>query len=291
MNSLLNWFVKILLMPLAYGPRSLQILAGRILGILWFDIVRFRRQLILENFRKAFPDWSEGQVRRYARLSMTHLGLTIIEFVLFPFFKKSWLETYIKFEGLEILQRYKDQNQGVLLLGCHLSNGDLGLMGLAYKDFPVHLISKKFKNKKLNDVWFSLRSRHGTAFIEDRKSSFDILRALRHGGRVVFVMDQFTGRPLGIKSRFFNIETGTASGLALFAERTKAPVVPAYTYRDESFKTIVCIEEPISIVKGDSTEQTIQLTTQKYNDVIEQIVRKYPAQWMWVHNRWKKFRE
>jgi KDO2-lipid IV(A) lauroyltransferase len=103
------------------------------------------------------------------------------------------------------------------------------------------------------------------------------------------------GRPYGIETTFFGRKTGTAYGLALFALKTKAPVLPLYTYRDEKFRTHLVFGEEIKLREPQNTStaqdrdlQILQMT-QEYNTVIERIVTEHPDQWMWVHRRWKRW--
>lgn len=291
----MSLWVKLLIVPFklvaalyAYSPRVFQMFAGWCLGFFWCDITRIRRKVVLDNIGKAFPEWSKKRRSQVARQSFYHLGLTITEFNLFPFLCSENIGKYVSIHGLEHIEEAKKKGKGVLLMGSHMANGDMGLVSLAYNNHPVHLISKKFKTKWLNDLWFGLRSRHGTKFIEPHGSSFDILRALRKNEPVVFVVDQFMGPPYGVEVEFFKIKTGAASGLALFAERSQAPVLPIFTYR-KGKHTVVRILPEIPLEVKVNREETIKYMTQKYTDKIEEIVREFPEQWMWVHRRWKKY--
>ena len=72
-----------------------------------------------------------------------------------------------------------------------------------------------------------------------------ILKSLKKNEAVVFVMDQFMGPPIGVRTTFFGHETGSAMGLAVMAQRSKVPVVPVYTYRDDNGDTHIILEPPI----------------------------------------------
>ena len=71
----------------------------------------------------------------------------------------------------------------------------------------------------------------------------------------------------------------------------KAPVLPLYNYKDDKGVYHIVFGEPVSLQEGESREQTLQIMTQKYDTVLEEIIREYPEQWMWVHRRWKEYRE
>jgi KDO2-lipid IV(A) lauroyltransferase len=264
---------------------------GVCLGTLWYDVLGLRRRTILKNLTIAFPDKSHEERFRIARQSMFHLCYGFVEFCLMPLMNQKWLEENAVFHGLENYERARAKGKGVLVLSLHIGNGDVGIAAMALKGLRLHVISKKFKNQFMNQLWFGVREKMGTRFLEPHGSSlaFDILKICRQNESVVFVLDQFMGKPYGIQTTFFGRQTGTAYGLALFAMKTKAPVLPVYTYRDEQLRTHVVFEEEIQVEKIENKDLQIKLMTQKYNDRIESIVRKYPEQWMWVHRRWKKW--
>lgn len=291
MKPLIGFFFKVVSFFISHLPYCLQKALGWCLGTLWFDILRIRRQVAVDNVGIAFPHLSLKERTKMARASILHMGLSLIEYADFPFLQMDDLEKRFVFEGRENIVESLRQGKGVLFMTLHLGNGDMAIAGLSLEGWPVHLISKEFRAKWLNDLWFGMRGRLGTKFISPEKSTFDILRALRKNEIVIFVLDQFMGPPIGVRTQFFGRETGTAAGLAYIAGRTGAPVIPCYTYRRYDGKNVMVFEKPIPFLDDGPRDKNISVMTQKYTDKIEEIVRKYPEQWMWIHRRWKEFRE
>lgn len=273
------------------APLKLSRAVGICIGILWFDVLRIRRKVVLSNLQIAFPEWSEKQRVQVARESMFGMGQTLAEFLLMVDFSKQDALKVFEFEGLNHLDQAFAKEKGVLLLTCHLGNGDYGCAAMARKGYRLNMISKQFKAVWLNDAWFGLRRRMGTGFIREEKSSAEILKALKRNEGVIFVLDQFMGPPVGVRTQFFGKVTGTAMGLAVFAQRTKAPLVPAYTFRlpDGRLKIVFDAELDLGPLLDDRAN--IPRMTQIYTDKIEQYVRAHPEQWMWLHRRWKEFRD
>lgn len=290
MHVWLGYFAKFLSFFIAYAPQRVRLFLGDLIGILWFDVLRIRRRVALENLRIAFPEWSEERRVQTARWSLRNMGRALIEFTIFPFFDQRNVSHYFEVEGLGHVERALAGGRGVLLLGSHLGNGDFAIAALSRLGYKVNLISKVFKTKWLNALWFGMRGRHGTRFIAPEKSSFEILKALRRKEIVIFVLDQFMGPPIGVRTHFFGKETGTAMGLAMMAERTGAPVVPSYCYRRENGKLVMAFEAPV-LTDESLREKNIARMTQLYTDKLEEIVRQHPEQWMWIHRRWKEFRD
>ena len=287
--KLLASFGKVIAAILHFSPRCVREWLAWGLTVFWFDILRFRRRIVVENIKNAFSELPMPEVFKMGRRSIFNVVLSVIEFSHFPFFKKGDFETYMEMHGIENVEAAQRQGKGVLLLGLHLGNGDFALSGFASLGYPLHLISKNFKTKWFNDLWFGLRGRLGTKFIPHEKSSFEILRVLKKNGLIIFVLDQFMGPPVGVKVKFFGIETGAAAGLALFAQRTGAPVVPSYSYRDKNGRHHLVFEPEIPFQDHGPSDENISRMTQVYTDKLESIVRLYPDQWLWLHRRWKVF--
>ena len=242
----------------------------------------------MENLQRAFPEKSKSERFQIGRRSFLNMGRNLTEYAFFPFLEPSFLDG-VHFAGLENIDRALEENKGVCLVSLHLGNGDLAGAVLALKGYSLVLISKIFKIQWINEVWFGLRQRVGVQFIPPRNSSYAILKALKKNEVVVFVMDQFMGPPIGAQVNFFGYETGAALGLAVIAQRSQAPVVPIYTFRDDKGKTHIYVEPEIPFVeKGD---KGLAYMTQVYTDWVEEKVRERPEQWMWLHRRWKKFQE
>lgn len=291
MKSLNSWVFEGLSKFLLILPRRGQMFIGSALGVFWFEILRIRRQVALDNIKNALPNLSDSERLKIARAAFINVGHTVIEVLMMIAFSKKDLSRYFVFRGEEHLYNALKEGKGALLLSMHLGNGDFACMALALKGHPLSLISKQFRSQWLNDFWFQVRAQHGTQFIREEKSTYDILSGLKNNRGVIFVLDQFMGPPVGVRTKFFGIETGTAVGLSLFAERNKAPVIPVYNFRRDDGIIEVVIDPPILFEDQGDREKNKVVMTQRYNDKIESCVRKHPGQWMWIHKRWKEFRE
>ncbi|MBL7543410.1 MAG: lysophospholipid acyltransferase family protein [Bdellovibrionaceae bacterium] len=284
--KLMSWFCQLI------GWRASRWLFS-LLGILWFDILRVRRKDVIKHIGMAFPLLGEDEKIKMGRRSMRLQTSHAADLFILPSIDQAWIDRHVVYEGVEHVERTLEQKKGVLILGMHVGSGDLAASLIALKKWNMHLITKFFKNKKLNDIWFALRGYHGVQYIEPHgeKTPFQILKALKANGLVGFVLDQFMGKPYGIETSFFGIKTGTAQGLALFHLKTKSPIIPAYCYEDASGR-IHMVFEPALNVEGylsSDKEESIFRLTQYFCDVTESIIRRHPEHWMWLHRRWKKF--
>jgi KDO2-lipid IV(A) lauroyltransferase len=294
MKWLLGLYFRVLSWLVAALPVRWRERIGDFIGFVWFDVLRLRRKIAIENVGVAFPEKSLREQTAIARSSLRHLGRTLVEYTLFPFFQKDDFDRHFSVTGNEHVEAALARGHGAIFLTLHLGSGDFAIAGLSRIGYRTHLISKEFKARWLNEMWFGMRARHGTKFISPEKSSFDILRALRRNEIVIFVLDQWMGPPVGVRTLFFGKQTGTAMGLAIIASRTKAPVIPCYTWREGNGRHAIVFEKPIEskeFADSSEREQNIAVMTQIYTDKIEEIIRRHPEQWMWIHRRWKVFRD
>lgn len=285
--KVLGFPFRILFFLIHIMPYPVHAFLAWVVQFVWFDLTRIRRKDAIRNVERAFPELSKKEATQMARKSLFHMGLTLVEFFSMPFLWSKEFRDLYDVEGEEYLQEALKEGKGVFALSLHLGNGDMGAAALAAWDYPTKIISKIFKSKWLNKIWFSAREAKGVGFIPPRKSTYEILKALKKNEIVIFVLDQYTGPPNGVLTTFFGIETGTAVGLALFAQRSGAPVLPVYTYRIGPKKHKIIIKPPIPFEEKETKEESLRHMTQQYNTVVEDAIRKTPEQWMWVHRRWK----
>ncbi|MCX7977718.1 MAG: lysophospholipid acyltransferase family protein [Bdellovibrionaceae bacterium] len=294
MSTSLRLLVDLLCKVWSLLPRRLVRALGVFLGILWFDVLRIRRKVMLDNLDIAFPDLDPGKKKQIARTSLYRFGSNFSEFFTLPSLDQKWIESHLVVEGKENLEAARAQGKGVYLLGMHLGNGDLTASLISMLGYPIHIITKFFKNKAFNDMWFHIRGAQGVKFIEPHgeKTPFQILRAIREKEFVAFVLDQYMGPPYGIETSFFGRKTGTAMGLALFFLKTGSPVVPVYSYEGSDNKMHIVFLPALdleALVDTQDRGKTILSLTQKFCDTIEECVRRHPEEWLWVHRRWKEF--
>lgn len=288
MKLLIGWLGKAVSAVVFFGPYFMVRFYAAVLAFLWFDLFRIRRDVVDSNIKIAFPEMTKRERARLGRKNLRHLGINFLEFCYMPFLNKSNYARHFEFHGQENIDRVLAKKKGVILLTLHLGNGDMASAGLALHGYPIVVLSKYFKLKWLNDLWFGLREKFGTEFIPARDSSFPILKALKRGKSIAIPLDQFTGPPIGVRTTFFGVETGTAAGMAVMAERSGAPVLLIHTVRLPDGRCSVTWgkEIPVPLFEGETSEQI----TQRFNDELEALVRMKPEQWMWIHRRWKKYK-
>jgi len=287
LNPIYLFFARILY----HMPRWFKSTLGWCIGVSVFDVLRFRRGIINENLERAFPGMPAAKKRRLGRKSLITLGHLLVEFTGLPFMDESWVDRNITFEGMEHYQKAGEKGKGVLLLGLHMGSGECVLGSMCLKGMPIVLIGKRLRTPSMDRLLFESRARTGMEFIptHGKSTAMHILKALRKEKNVLFVLDQHIYPPYGVATTFFGHRVGTGFGLALFAQKTQAPVIPLHSFRDSSGRNHVVFGPEIPFVAEDTKQETLEKMTQTYNHILEDIIRKHPDQWLWIHRRWKPF--
>ncbi len=288
MTFFLDIVLNVITKSIACLPRKFQMALGTIFGLFFYDILKIRKKVLDENLSRAFPNKNRIERKTLARQSIRNLSMSFIEYANLFYPRANWFKTYVTGQGEEHIEKAMERGRGVLILASHMGSGDYLGYWLA-QQFPTYLISKTFKNQWLNRVWFQVRSDHNIRFIRDRDSTIEILKVLNKNGIIIFIIDQFMGPPRGTKTQFFGHPTGTSMGLATFALKTGAVVLPAYNIRQNNGVLLNIIEPEIPFEQKGDRKTSVQHMTQIYTNKIEEIIRSYPTQWMWTHRRWKPF--
>ncbi|MBU1905372.1 MAG: lysophospholipid acyltransferase family protein, partial [Candidatus Omnitrophica bacterium] len=110
--------------------------------------------------------------------------------------------------------------------------------------------------------------------------------ALRNNEAVFLPLDQNFGSG-GVFVDFFGKKAATAIGPVVFARRTKAAIVPCFIIRQKDDTHQIVFEPPLELEEGKDKQETIVINIQKLTNIIESYIRRYPAEWGWIHRRWK----
>jgi len=277
-------FIKIL----GILPRPLARAAGMALAWAVYLLHVRLRQVGMRNLAIAFPEKSEADRARILRAEFTSLGRQLAEVCHFPKYTRENVEQVVVYDGLENYERAHARGKGVLFLTAHFGGWELSAFTHSLHGHWMHVVVRAMDNVYLDRLIRQYRTMHGNQIVEKDDFVRGLLAAMNAGEVVGILMDTNMTPPQGIFVGFFGIPACTASGLARIALRTDAAVVPTFTIWDAQLKKYRLRFDPaVELMRTGDIEADIQANTQKFTTVIEEYVRKYPEQWLWVHRRWK----
>jgi KDO2-lipid IV(A) lauroyltransferase len=174
------------------------------------------------------------------------------------------------------------------VLTAHFGNWELlahahGLLG-----HPVTLIHRPMRNLRVDEAITEMRAHAGTRAIPKKAAARDAIRTLRGGGILAIPSDQNQTTRYGVFVDFFGLPACTTPGVARLAALTGAPVFPVFLVRiGESGRHRFEIQPQVEMVLTGDREADAVTNTQRCSRIIEDMIRRYPEQWIWFHKRWK----
>jgi Kdo2-lipid IVA lauroyltransferase/acyltransferase len=267
-----------------WAARGLAALIARIL----FALLPKLRKTAEFNLQVAFPDWADAQRDAAIRRMVRNLGWMAAEFARLPRYTKENIDRVVILDGHENFLEGQRRGKGVLYLTGHIGAWELSSFAHALYGFPLHFVARPLDNGRIDALVNRYRSLSGNRPVFKNESARTLLRALRDAGTVGILADQNTMPEEGAFVDFFGMPACTTTGLARLALHSEAAVVPGYAYWDSSIgKYRLRFEPPVELIRTGDAERDVVTNTQKFAEVIEEIIRKYPDQWVWVHARWK----
>lgn len=277
-------FIKILGLLARPLSRALGIAIAQTVYLLHFRL----RRVGMRNLAMVFPEKSEAERARILRGEFTSLGRQLAEMSQFPRYTKANIDDIVVYDGLENYERAYARGKGVLFLTAHFGGWELSAFAHSLHGHWLHVVMRPMDNPYLDRLLQSYRSMHGNKVVPKDDFVRGLLAAMKAGETVGILMDTNMTPPQGVFVDFFGIPACTASGLARIALRTDAAVVPGFTIWDEKLgKYRLRFDPALELVRTGNLEADIIANTQMFTKVIEDYVRKYPEQWLWVHRRWK----
>ena len=269
-------------------PRSWARGLGMSIGFLFYCVHPRLRRVGMRNLEIAFPEKSLGQRRRILRALFLGLGRQLAEFCRFPSYARENVSEVIIYEGIENFETARDRGKGVIFLTAHLGGWELSSFMHSLHGHPMHIVTRSLDNPYVDRMVTRYRTLHRNSIFDKDDFARGLLAALRSGETVGILMDTNMTPPQGIFADFFGKPACTASGLARVALRTGAAVVPGFAVWDPKLRKYVLHMAPaLELTRTGDTEADVAANTTRFNQVIEDFVRRYPEQWLWVHRRWK----
>lgn len=265
-------------------PLSVQAPIGRGIGLLLYWVIVPRRRVVNTNLRLCFPERSEAERRALAKEHFALAGRSLIERGLAWFAPEERIRRLVRIEGAETLARLIEQRQPVIMLTPHFLGLDLGGTRIA-ADFDCVSIYARQRDPVIDRWLYHGRSRFGSQVLLRRDESVRAsIKAMKEMRPFYYLPDMDNGIEDSIFSPFFGVQAATLSALPRLTRLGGAVVITCVTRMLPGGQGyVVTLGEPWS----DFPSGDVDADTRRMNACIEDLVRTMPAQYYWVHRRFK----
>ena len=248
-----------------------------------------QRRIALESLRIAFgSEKSQGEIAKIAKDCFIYMAKSAIE-LMYLMDKPLVLKERVEITGRENLDKALALGRGVILISAHFGNFPLLLGRLAQDGYQVGGIMRPMRDARVEKIFLEKRNKFGvkTIYSQPRNECVNnTISALRNNELVFIPVDQNFGTG-GVFVNFFGMKAATATGPVILAQRTGAALVPCFIIRQPGDRHKVIFEPALELIEGGDSQDTILVNIQAITDIIESYIRKYPAEWGWIHRRWK----
>ena len=265
--------------------------AGAMLGWIVARVGRPRWGVVSEHLRRAFPERDERWRRSVGRRCYAHLGAEAVTMFRLAGMNARTVRERTRVVGIELLEAAAREGRGVVVVSAHLGNWEVGGAAVIARGCPMDIVVARQRNQLFDRYLTRSRERLGFGIIPRGEARAGVLRSLQEG-RAVGIMGDQDARRAGVFADFFGRPASTARGPAILAMRSGAETIMLFAIREPGWRPryTVHLEPLVPATKGgrrSRRDQAVAALTQAFTSRIEERVRQYPAQYLWLHRRWK----
>lgn len=266
-------------------PRRIALALGRALGRLSRRLQPRREAIARDNLARALPELTASQREAILAANFANLGTNFVEMLRLDQISETELARDYNLIGREHIDTALAEGRGAILLTAHQGFWEAGAYLLARAGYRPAFVAKPMRNPLVDSYFRRMREASGSSYIGSRHGARRILKALQDKRLVGVLMDQHAGKKQGIAVPFLGRPAWTTPIITEMAMKYHVPVVPAFARRTPDDRHEILVQPPL-FLEGNGPE-AVRANTARLNLIIEEAVRREPAQWFWVHRRWR----
>ena len=247
------------------------------LASIFYHYIPKRKNVALKNLNIAFPNHSDEWIEKTLKNCYKFLTFNFIQFLAFP---KSTKKIKIKVIGQNLLDQALNEGKGVILISAHFGTWEILGHWLGVNNYPLRGVAQRQTNRGANKFFEEKRQLSGIKHVY-RKIGFGRLYDILKENKILGLVSDQDAKSKGIFVNFFNRQASTHTGAAKFHLNTGAPMIFGSCIQTDFQKY------KIELISVPGAEKNVENITQEFTSILENIIRKYPEQNFWFHNRWK----
>jgi KDO2-lipid IV(A) lauroyltransferase len=275
---------------LLFLPRSWALALANGVGYLGYALVPRQRTKILENLKLAYGNTkSSEELETIGRRVLGHMLRTAVDFLLFTRLSHEKAVSFVETgEAFSVCKDILQEGKGLIIMTAHLGNWELLAGSYCLHGFKAGVVARRIYFEPYNRWIVSLRSSVNVQTIYQDEAVRQVHKRLEAGEIVGLLPDQDRDSVRGIFVDFFGVPAYTSVAPVKFSMSSGAPILPAFMVRVSGDRYRLVLGNLIrpKIEQGDR-EASIRKYTEAWMKDFETVIRQYPDQWGWMHDRWK----
>ena len=269
-------------------PRKLSLFIGSWAGLAAWKIITKDQRLIFQHLSLCYDDsMSPNEKVNLGQRIFINSGRNLADLVRTPRHYDSELRAVIEVEGLNHFDAAYKRGKGVFGVTAHLGNFELLAVFLAKLGYKTGVISRRLADSNLNSLLVEQRQKGGVANFYASDSPVGMVKCLKSGGAIGVLIDTDSSRVRGEFIPVFDRPAKVPVGQSIMALEMGIPLIPLACIRNGSDRYRVIIKPEIPINRTNDEKKDIYNTTLACSRELEKLIRQFPDQWIWMHNRWK----
>jgi len=262
-------------------------------AIAWlvYTVSKKHRTRILNNLEIAYgTQLSDQEKKEIGIQAFMNLLDTVFGIVRRDGLSKESVLQNVSFEGSEIIETYQKEGKIFILITGHYGNWELLSQSIAIKfDLMLVGVGRKIDSDVMDEVLKKNREQFNVEMVYKQGAMKDSIKAINQGKTLGILTDQAIRKNQSIDVMFFDTNATHTPLASILSRKFGLDLIPAYIHTDDYKNYTVRIETPIKTCKTENQEEDLAILTQQQADITEEIIKRDPKQWFWMHKRWKGF--
>lgn len=266
-------------------PLSFLYLLSKVGYLILYYLLQYRKKVVHTNLKNSFPNKSNQEIIKIEKDFFRYLSNLIFEIIKLSTISNSEIKKRVKFNNLELVESYINRGESILACTGHYGNWELGMMAVGLRiKATAYVIYKPLSNPIFDDWFYKIRTSTSNLFVPMRQTLRSIASTRNQTTMYCFAGDQTPAKDEArVWINFLNQPTPILPGIEKIARQTNRPVIYFNMQLiKRGYYEVDCYivsDNPKSLSEGEITQKNFAL--------LEEIITKNPAYWLWSHKRWK----
>jgi KDO2-lipid IV(A) lauroyltransferase len=257
------------------------------ISFFFYYVLPIRKNVVFDNLKHAFPELSEKEIKNIAYGSYKNFAITLVEILYLPWTNEEQLKKVVQIHNLDLINKKEQEKNGVILLSAHFGNWEYCAISAGVMlNKKLAVVVKSQRNPYVNNWMNRARTRWTNEIVPLGVSIRNIYSVLLNKGIVAMVADQ-RGPEESIKLEFFGRKTSVYTGPAILSLKMNVPILYGITIRQPDFRYELELIEISRVDLPENYDDKVKVLSERMLKYLEDVIRKYPDQWFWMHKRWK----